>query len=110
MARALSKYGQVQATRDRLTDIGFPQRRAMASLRKEEVIMNALAELLTDGPSEVPRDLRHGPAPTDLGAGLSFEPTTWPTRKATVIRNPPGRIRNWTFGTSCAQQVPQPSL
>jgi hypothetical protein len=72
--------------------------------------MNALAELPTDGPGEVPRGLRHGPAPTDLGACLSLKHNCLADPKGYGHPEPPVRIRSWTFGTSWAQQVSQPSL
>jgi hypothetical protein len=52
--------------------------------------MNALAELPTDDPGEVPRDLRHGPAPTDLGACLSLKHNCLADPKGYGHPKPPG--------------------
>jgi hypothetical protein len=43
-----------------------------AVLRNQEVIMNALAELLNTGPEEMPRDLRRGRMIADLGTCVGF--------------------------------------
>ena len=43
-----------------------------AVLRNQEVIMNALAELLTEDPDVLPRDLRRGHTIADLGTCVGF--------------------------------------
>jgi hypothetical protein len=43
-----------------------------AVLRNQEVIMNALAELLTPDPDETLRDMRRGDAITELGICVGF--------------------------------------
>ncbi len=43
-----------------------------AVLRNQEVIMNALVELLNTGPEEMPRDLRRSRMIADLGTCVGF--------------------------------------
>ena len=43
-----------------------------AVLRNQEVIMNALAELLNAGPEDMPKGLRRGHTIADLGTCVGF--------------------------------------